>query len=291
MPFALTPRDFADLPPSESPDDYMQRISMVGPKGAANLADSGDNSLAHAMYMAQYLKEVGASPEEIQERTSQLFQRKNPNYTDVYQEPDQNWRGNLSDDSAKIKRAGGTLHQMTDGPPPPEPAQPPSLEELRLGGNPLKPWRPSLPTRQPPPPPPPPEQPQPEVFEPSIFGRLFPGTGNEQTQPPPPGEGNGPPLPPRLANPTVGDYLDHPELYKAYPDLAQIPVHLQPNGKNFDNRGGYDPDRNSITLNSQMPRDQLKHEILQQLARAIQKREGFAISPPMANRNKPWRHE
>jgi hypothetical protein len=61
---------------------------------------------------------------------------------------------------------------------------------------------------------------------------------------------------------TVGDALNHPELFQRYPEIANTP--LQSTGFNFDIRGAYDPQGNRMYLAGGKPEDMLStllHEI------------------------------
>ena len=73
----------------------------------------------------------------------------------------------------------------------------------------------------------------------------------------------------------VGDLLDHPELFKAYPDLADIPVHAQSIGDIGYSLGGYNSRDNVMTLAKQ-PLEGLKSTMLHELQHAVQAREDFA---------------
>jgi len=80
----------------------------------------------------------------------------------------------------------------------------------------------------------------------------------------------------------AADYFDHPELFKAYPELGEIPVMHQPgmNGAahaapHGDYPNGYikmDMVKNAHAFNDDAPRSMMLHE----LQHAIQNREGFA---------------
>lgn len=72
----------------------------------------------------------------------------------------------------------------------------------------------------------------------------------------------------------MGDVLEHPELYKAYPDLADIPVVLQSN-VNSKSTGAFYPDDNRIFYDAISPED-AKSGLLHELQHAIQQREGWA---------------
>lgn len=75
---------------------------------------------------------------------------------------------------------------------------------------------------------------------------------------------------------TLSDVLDHPTLYKAYPDLADVKVNVDPSLRAND-RASFNPDTNTITLNADHPsanavRDSLLHEV----QHSIQTTENFA---------------
>jgi len=75
----------------------------------------------------------------------------------------------------------------------------------------------------------------------------------------------------------LSDILDHPELYKQYPDLKDIPVHVE-QGADVYSRGEYKrspggTDFINASGNSYM---QTKRSLLHEIMHAIQQREGFA---------------
>lgn len=68
--------------------------------------------------------------------------------------------------------------------------------------------------------------------------------------------------------------VEHPQLYKAYPDIGDIPVHFMPT-KDLKGAGGsYSYEHNRLTL-ADTPKDQ-KSIALHETQHAIQRREGFA---------------
>lgn len=69
------------------------------------------------------------------------------------------------------------------------------------------------------------------------------------------------------------DVLDHPELYKAYPDVAEMPV--RSTGLNFGLKGAHDPEKNTIYLAGGRDKDTTS-TALHETQHAIQSREGFA---------------
>jgi hypothetical protein len=89
----------------------------------------------------------------------------------------------------------------------------------------------------------------------------------------------------------LGDLLDHPELYKAFPEAKNIPVQFLQMGhdpKLSGTIGGYDPVKNKITLNGDMfvgnggreiePKyvKEMKITILHEIQHFLQERGGFA---------------
>lgn len=71
----------------------------------------------------------------------------------------------------------------------------------------------------------------------------------------------------------VGDILDHPELYRHYPDAAKIP--LQSMGFDMASLGLYHPDRGSIGLAANNE-DGMLSTLLHEVNHYIQHQEGFA---------------
>lgn len=80
---------------------------------------------------------------------------------------------------------------------------------------------------------------------------------------------------------SMGDLLDHPRLFRAYPELADIPVRF---GKADVNSGGFTPDTNSIHLRSPTPND-MKMVLLHEIQHYIQQKEGFS---PGSNPKMGW---
>lgn len=72
-------------------------------------------------------------------------------------------------------------------------------------------------------------------------------------------------------NPSLGDILDHPELYKAYPDLRHIEVIPFKEGEQYG-RAAYNASNDTIELGKNFAIEDVLHEV----QHAIQKREGFA---------------
>jgi hypothetical protein len=72
---------------------------------------------------------------------------------------------------------------------------------------------------------------------------------------------------------TVGDVLEHPELYSRYPQVAQTP--LRSTGFNFDIRGAYNPDTNKMFLASGHA-DEMRSAFLHEIQHNVQKIEKFA---------------
>ena len=68
------------------------------------------------------------------------------------------------------------------------------------------------------------------------------------------------------------DYIDHPELFEAYPGLRDMTVAFA----NIDARGEYDPIENRITLSNRLSSDEAKSTLIHEIQHAIQEIEGFA---------------
>jgi Large polyvalent protein associated domain 23 len=82
----------------------------------------------------------------------------------------------------------------------------------------------------------------------------------------------------------MDEVLNHPELYKAYPELKDIKVEPLPDDLVKKKVGGdYNSNTNTIRLNPNMSNDQAKSVILHEVQHAIQKKEGFALGDNPAN--------
>jgi hypothetical protein len=79
---------------------------------------------------------------------------------------------------------------------------------------------------------------------------------------------------------TVGDFIDHPELKAAYPELFSRPfMHLSPDHPKWtssqDSWGYYNPLNKSIAINSTIPEKRQRETALHELQHAIQEIEGW----------------
>jgi hypothetical protein len=72
---------------------------------------------------------------------------------------------------------------------------------------------------------------------------------------------------------TVGQVLNHPELFERYPELANTP--LRSTGFNFDIRGAFDPGTGQMYLGSGKPEDMLS-TLLHEIQHNVQNIERFA---------------
>ncbi|EIY2732008.1 PLxRFG domain-containing protein [Pseudomonas aeruginosa] len=79
------------------------------------------------------------------------------------------------------------------------------------------------------------------------------------------------------SRPTVGDVLNHPQLFAAYPDLQRIPVAVMPEGITALARLRRFATGNQVEVQANMPRTEVASAILHELQHAIQIREGFAM--------------
>lgn len=73
----------------------------------------------------------------------------------------------------------------------------------------------------------------------------------------------------------VGDMLQHRDLYRQYPDLKDMPLHLVPGLR--QGMGFYDPETRSITIDPLMSEENIHKVLLHELQHAIQDKEGFAF--------------
>lgn len=71
----------------------------------------------------------------------------------------------------------------------------------------------------------------------------------------------------------LGDVLDHPKLYAAYPDLAEVAVKFT---QDKDYRGLYSPREDRIEIAISDDQAQMLSTLLHEIQHAIQEREGFA---------------
>ncbi|WP_447843457.1 PLxRFG domain-containing protein [Pseudomonas aeruginosa] len=79
------------------------------------------------------------------------------------------------------------------------------------------------------------------------------------------------------SRPTVGDVLNHPQLFAAYPDLQRIPVAVMPEGVTALARLRRFATGNQVEVQANMPRTEVASAIPHELQHAIQIREGFAM--------------
>ena len=75
---------------------------------------------------------------------------------------------------------------------------------------------------------------------------------------------------------TLGHVMDHPELFKAYPELANMPVHGMPSDlKAQGYRGAYDPSANAMWITGGRAPSETLSTVLHEGQHAVQTREGF----------------
>jgi hypothetical protein len=72
----------------------------------------------------------------------------------------------------------------------------------------------------------------------------------------------------------LGDYLNHPELFRAYPDLAEVKVKLLPDS-DFGPIGRFNPESNTISLQRKNSAEMLS-TLLHEVQHWVQDYEGFA---------------
>jgi hypothetical protein len=75
----------------------------------------------------------------------------------------------------------------------------------------------------------------------------------------------------------LGGTLEHQELYKAYPDLGDMPVHFMPAERMGGAYGAYSPSKNRMTLRDTLSPEKARSSSLHEIQHAIQEREGFAV--------------
>ena len=75
----------------------------------------------------------------------------------------------------------------------------------------------------------------------------------------------------------LGGTLEHKELYKAYPDVSDMPVHFMPADRMKGAFGAYSPSRDRMTLSDKLTPQKARSSALHETQHAIQEREGFAV--------------
>lgn len=71
---------------------------------------------------------------------------------------------------------------------------------------------------------------------------------------------------------TLGDVLDYPELYRQYPDMADMPVRLYDSAEDY--AGFYNPEDDAIVL-TRGGMENVRQTLVHEIQHAIQRREGF----------------
>lgn len=74
----------------------------------------------------------------------------------------------------------------------------------------------------------------------------------------------------------LGGLLGHDELYAAYPDAADMPVHFFPKDRMRGANGAYSVKHDRLTLQDDLNADKGRSVALHELQHAVQQREGFA---------------
>jgi hypothetical protein len=75
----------------------------------------------------------------------------------------------------------------------------------------------------------------------------------------------------------LGGVLEHPELYKAYPDVGDIPVHFMPGERMNGAYAAYAPKTNRMTLKDSLDPQKARSSTLHETQHAIQELENFAV--------------
>jgi hypothetical protein len=78
----------------------------------------------------------------------------------------------------------------------------------------------------------------------------------------------------QATSPRLGKVLDHPDLYKAYPWIADTKVVFSKLKQG--EYGGYDPAINTIEVNKNLSADEIKKTLLHEIQHVIQEQENFA---------------
>jgi hypothetical protein len=75
----------------------------------------------------------------------------------------------------------------------------------------------------------------------------------------------------------LGGTLEHKELYKAYPELSDMPVHFFPEAKMKGAYAAYSPKRDRMTLSDALSPEGARSGSLHEIQHAIQERERFGV--------------
>lgn len=75
----------------------------------------------------------------------------------------------------------------------------------------------------------------------------------------------------------LGGTLEHKELYKAYPEIGDMPVHFMPKENMKGAYAAYSPKKDAMTLSDQLTPEKARSSALHEIQHAIQEREGFAV--------------
>jgi hypothetical protein len=75
----------------------------------------------------------------------------------------------------------------------------------------------------------------------------------------------------------LGGLLEHPELYRAYAELGDIPVHFMPGERMKGAYAAYSPKTNRMTLKDSLDPQKARSSSLHETQHAIQELEGFAV--------------
>lgn len=79
---------------------------------------------------------------------------------------------------------------------------------------------------------------------------------------------------------TLKDYIDAPELFEAYPEVADIKVSIE--ALNENEKGSYSPSENIIKLSNKLGKGEIKSILNHEIQHAIQHIEGFAVGGNVA---------
>jgi hypothetical protein len=75
----------------------------------------------------------------------------------------------------------------------------------------------------------------------------------------------------------LGGTLEHQELYKAYPELSDMPVHFFPEEKMQGAYAAYSPNLDKMTLSDALSPEKARSSSLHEIQHAIQERERFGV--------------
>lgn len=77
---------------------------------------------------------------------------------------------------------------------------------------------------------------------------------------------------PRVGDYVLSDVFDHPDLYDMYPDLAEIKIEREANGRRL---GSWDPTKKILKINTNLPEPEILNTLVHEIQHVIQEKEGW----------------